>query len=370
MQCSTKFLTYIPWPGDLNNTRMCFETALVLAFLSNRALVIPNDYRTVDEPEWLDGVFRPVHPKEFLDFDSISRAINMISYDEFASCGLEDQAIDLSFGVNSAVFCYPQIPELSSSSYSTLIEFASGRRHFLELTDATQRCMTLNIKRAMLEHFYSFFFFADVERANECKSLIKEHVQFRPEIVNLGTQIASRLGMFSAVHVRRGDFVRHYPTQDISAQLILKNMIKHVPPGTRLYVSTDESSHSFFAPFHELYEVIFSSDIRALFPADMSKESLACLEQVICSLAQSFVGTKLSTFSGYITRLRGYRDAPNKEINFTDGYEVSESSLSKKDSFSWISWVKEGNPIWGREYREAWESHAEMRNGLSDATIS
>ena len=54
-----RYLTYAAWPGQLNNTRICFETAVVLAFISGRTLVFPDVYRRLGEPEWRDGRVPP-----------------------------------------------------------------------------------------------------------------------------------------------------------------------------------------------------------------------------------------------------------------------------------------------------------------------
>jgi hypothetical protein len=72
-------------------------------------------------------------------------------------------------------------------------------------------------------------------------------------------------------------------------------------------------------------------------------------------MAGIFIGTRLSTFSAYITRLRGYRGAGNLESYFTDGSPGSEMDDRGSPRFSWINWIRSGYPFWGREFREGWQ---------------
>jgi hypothetical protein len=128
-----------------------------------------------------------------------------------------------------------------------------------------------------------------------------------------------------------------------------------VPIKTRLYIATDEADKDFFSVFDARYEVCFLHDFQSMIPNGMSPASLAGLEQMICAFARVFISTRLSTFSGYITRLRGYYGAPDKQTYFTDGSPGSEMDTQGAPPFSWINWVNRGNPLWGREYKEAWE---------------
>jgi hypothetical protein len=350
-----RFLTYTPWRGELNNTRICFETAAVLAFLEKRILVIPNGYRLRNQPEWHNNTFRPLHPQEFLDLNALSRVIPLLSYEQYISLPRRNQICHLRFGVNTSVFCYPNIPTRDSRSFLILKEFAAGRTDLIEFTTCMKDSNVLHIEHAMLEHFYSFIFFLDHEKARECKSLVRDHITFKPELFHIAGTIAKNLGSFSAVHIRRGDFIEQYPSQNVSAGSIRSVVDRHVTPGAKLYIATDENERSFFDTFRARYRIMFLSDVKHLVPSTIPEHLLAPLEQIICSLAGVFIGTRLSTFSAYITRLRGYRRAPDTNVYFTDGYHLYEPLRRIDGSYSWSSWVNAGNPLWGREFKEAWE---------------
>ena len=75
-----------------------------------------------------------------------------------------------------------------------------------------------------------------------------------------------------------------------------------------IYVATDEKDLSFFMPFMKEFKIVFLKDIaeRAkLTNSNINMNLLGMVEQVICANAHTFVGTPFSTFTGYITRMRG-----------------------------------------------------------------
>ena len=85
-----------------------------------------------------------------------------------------------------------------------------------------------------------------------------------------------------------------------------------------IFISTDEKKRKEFLPFrggvdagtrHPRFVVRFLQDY--LVEAQLGHEHLSpnqwgMVEQLVCANAHTFFGTPLSTFSGYITRLRGY----------------------------------------------------------------
>lgn len=75
-----------------------------------------------------------------------------------------------------------------------------------------------------------------------------------------------------------------------------------------LYISTDEKDKSLFAPFAKQFRLRFLSDIaeKARLGAEhINQNHIGMIEQVICANAHTFIGTPYSTFTGYITRMRG-----------------------------------------------------------------
>jgi hypothetical protein len=357
MNDGARYLTYTPWPGQLNNTRLCFETALILAYISGRIFVFPREYRHRDQPEWQGDTFRPLHPREFLDLENLTKIIPMISYEEYAfgtADGWQYDVTDITIDPVSTVFCYPEVPAPSSPDAQRLQEFAVGRETFLQFTPDMEACRTLNISSPLLEPFYTFFYFSDYGRELEFKRLIRDHVRFRPAIIKAGTRIAGDLDHYCALHVRRGDFFEQRPEQDLTAAQILESMKRLGLHSCKLYIASDEADRGFFAPISQCYQTYFIDHFVGCLEPGLSVEEIACIEQVVCAFADVFLGTRLSTFSSYITRLRGYYRVPNQAIHFTDGSAGSEIDDDGAPAFSWANWMRSGNPLWGREYREAW----------------
>lgn len=79
-------------------------------------------------------------------------------------------------------------------------------------------------------------------------------------------------------------------------------------PRELLYVATDETEKKFFDPFinsnHDLRFLDDYWDMANL--SSFQKEHLGMIEVIVASRGRVFVGTYYSTFSGYISRIRGY----------------------------------------------------------------
>ncbi len=176
-------------------------------------------------------------------------------------------------------------------------------------------------------------------------------MRFHNIIYQEALKIIAQLQPYNAIHIRRGDFIHKFNDRNLPINEIIKTVYNHFDPAIKLYIATDETNKQFFAPLLKIYDAVFIGDYNkdnVLFP-----EMLGCVEQLICAHAEKFIGTKLSTFSSYITRLRGYNNMQNKDILFTDRTE--ERILDNKYNYSWVNWLKAGEPIWGREYREGYE---------------
>lgn len=113
---------------------------------------------------------------------------------------------------------------------------------------------------------------------------------------------------YHAAHVRRGDFGSQYLQTQLSAEEIYTNIggLFNKSVTKLLYISTDEKNMTFFQPFFKDFTVRFLADYSG--PALLGKTNqnhIGMIEQAICANAHTFVGTPLSTFTGYITRMRG-----------------------------------------------------------------
>ena len=226
----------------------------------------------------------------------------------------------------------------------------------------------------ILTHFYTYLYFEDHHLEHIYKRLVRDRLHYHDDIFcaagravavlhklsasinNIPPQETSNqdpitLGgntnigpTYFAYHIRRGDF--QYKHTKLSAEQIYNNTKHLFPPGvTRLlYISTDETQKSFFNVFREHFHVVFLHDIldnARLGDAHLNQNHIGMVEQVICANAHTFVGTPLSTFTGYITRMRGYyRDQRYKRTFYTMRDQMY--SLHHQEEIK--------GPFWAREF--------------------
>lgn len=194
----------------------------------------------------------------------------------------------------------------------------------------------------LLIHYYAYLYWEDEHLARIYKRLVRDRLHYHDMIFCAAGQFIRMLhedaaylnkkiapdiehnrhfitlggdtnvgATFYALHIRRGDF--QYPQTQLSAKTIWEN-IEHLlnPTVSRLiYISTDESNKDFFKDFNpsKVYVLKFLNDyfptVRRMFTNKFNMNHIGMIEQVICANAHTFVGTPLSTFTGYITRMRG-----------------------------------------------------------------
>mmetsp|Transcript_23528 Transcript_23528/g.39199 ORF Transcript_23528/g.39199 Transcript_23528/m.39199 type:complete len:733 (+) Transcript_23528:13-2211(+) len=133
--------------------------------------------------------------------------------------------------------------------------------------------------------------------------------------------------LYVAFHIRRGDFQQKHTR--LPAEKIVQLTRKLVPDAKKriAYIATDERNRSFFAPFDAEYgAVYFLDDLKKGTDIDsINQNHVGMVEQVICASADIFIGTPLSTFTAYITRMRGFMNRTISSIN-TDITSSSSSS--------------------------------------------
>ena len=184
---------------------------------------------------------------------------------------------------------------------------------------------------------------------------------------------------YGALHIRRNEF--QFKTSWAPVKTIFENTKALFKPGQRLYISTDElgddgsktNGRAYFQEFLDRYDVKFLVDLapikdRQAFP----RQFTGMVEQLICTHADVFVGTKLSTFTGYIHQMRGYmrtaknpgapHGAPwiNTAVHWTTTryskllVDEDENKETKVNSFD-----SKAIGAWGRSYYNAWHGVGE-----------
>jgi hypothetical protein len=215
----------------------------------------------------------------------------------------------------------------------------------------------------LLTHFYRYLYWDDFHTEQIYKRLARDRLRYKDEIFcaagkivallhrdsnvldGKGVQLKSNHSPLSmggntnenstyfAMHVRRGDF--QYDQMRLSSEELYEQT-KHFFNSSIskiIYISTDEYNHSYFAPFMRPPFVVkflveyqnrlgwfreeeveldeFRSNFSYKFNTSkvehlkVDRNHLGMIEQVVCANAHTFIGTALSTFTGYITRMRG-----------------------------------------------------------------
>jgi hypothetical protein len=112
-------------------------------------------------------------------------------------------------------------------------------------------------------------------------------------------------GGYSSLHVRRGDL--QYKEVWLSEDIWWQNTKEHWKPKEILYIATDEENRQFFDHFAVTHDLRFLDDYVDMANLNnLQKEHLGMIDVIVASRGRKFAGTYYSTFTGYITRLRGY----------------------------------------------------------------
>jgi hypothetical protein len=213
----------------------------------------------------------------------------------------------------------------------------------------------------LLTHYYSYLFFDTAKKDHEAKRFMRDRLRYHDEIFCVASRIIQKmlilqeealknpsnkkllrklkdlneaaidknapldyyyqeerkktslvLPTYIAFHIRRGDFQQKHtrlPADEIvSLTNHLTGKTKEERKSKIAYISTDEKNRSFFQPFvDEYHSIFFLDDLRANTAIEeINQNYIGMIEQVVCVGADVFIGTPLSTFTAYITRMRGY----------------------------------------------------------------
>lgn len=122
-------------------------------------------------------------------------------------------------------------------------------------------------------------------------------------------------GIYDGFHIRRGDF--QYKKTRVDADEILEVAKDQIPKGTTVYVGTDERKKEFFKVMADYWDVVYLDDFTNVLDG-VQTSHYGMIDQLVTSRSRTFFGCWFSTFTAYITRLRGY----HSQIEEKEGYEM------------------------------------------------
>jgi hypothetical protein len=235
----------------------------------------------------------------------------------------------------------------------------------------------------LLTHFYSYLFFAHAHEDRRMKRFVRDRVRYPDPVFCVASAIVEQLlalqpqpqpqpqsqpqpqeqaqvavaAEYVAFHIRRGDFQQKQTR--LAAEEIAQRTAHLVPDRARrvAYIATDERNRSFFAPFARTYRAVYFLDdlgARAGLSA-LSRNLAGMVEQVVCAAAHTFVGTPLSTFTAYITRMRGYLNRTRPEPGPGRGQYARTFYFMPRQMHQLHAQPHMRFPLWTRDFADAFQ---------------
>lgn len=352
-QNKDKYISFDPWWGGYSNIRMSYEIAAAIAHVTKRKLILPHRIYCLflsqweEKDTWID-MFSTLDKSLFtenfecVDYEDVPEYAHLESNQQYFD-GIEEVAKVICFGDedNFGPMNGPDTRYFLHCGYtdkSDFDEFANGRTGInLDLEDRF-----IHFPRNLFGHFYYHVYANSPKERNILKDRMNKGIQYHSMYFDIANDVASKIGDFDAVHIRRNDFLSvRKDHAEQQTQNIVKDLEGRVRPDRPLYVATDERDKSVFDDFRKHYELVFFDDLNI----DLQSHEIIMVEQIICSKADTFLGSFLSTFSDYINILRGQsgkKDFHREGTNFNRG-------KFEYDRFPWL--VDE----WG--WDKTWDYH-------------
>ena len=121
------------------------------------------------------------------------------------------------------------------------------------------------------------------------------------------------------VHVRRGDFARHFNDIVVSIEQIYQSTKYILKPNATVFIATDEKNKTYFEGLSRYYDICFLDDFADEI-SSLNSNYFGIIDQIVASKGDIFFGTTRSTLSAYVNRLRGYYSTRDK----LPGYELGK----------------------------------------------
>ena len=349
-----RYLSYQPPDAGWNNHRIAIENALVMAKLLNRTLVLhpmashdqglklrrENLRRWKDlERKWgINWVYNIMKEKdlvpisEVLDLEHLSELLDVYEvktshiqfFSDFSS--LTWHRVCHSNALGFWVQLVPSKEDYRSWRLLDNLQFnASSTSRSVRACSAAMRSNPkpqLPVVRGILNElkdiraemvyleqdtsYHANIQFLEREDAIEAQKWILNHIRYGPKIYAQVARIVSALPWpFNAVHVRRTD---HKISADRTPSFWVRAMAEKdfLNVSNALYIATDEADKTWFRPFQEAgYQLYFSDEFLERDQRSYDMDIRGLYDQLLCIRASLFVGSKGSSFSGFIYRSRG-----------------------------------------------------------------
>ncbi|MGB5705931.1 MAG: O-fucosyltransferase family protein, partial [Arenicellales bacterium] len=395
---ANKYITFELDCGGLNNIRMQFEYISVIAAITGRTLVLPPAdawYLINRGPISREGDLGGVsHHSDFFDIEALRAWIPVVSAEQFirkegANLRIpeEFQSVDRSLNtsersdskralrsawvkwqsqqfqqlywnpLNNVVF-YPDLSAVFEGSQAPDDGFMDGRTPVTidrYLNDEKVLHFSCNVERGQrqLGLISKAFAFPDSSYQAWIWRMLRDGLRFSPSIFKWSKAFIDLLGLnqYSSLHLRRNDiqFIEARAAPEITSETI-SQLLDHEEP---IYIATDEKDEEFFKNIERQRTVFRYADLASMMrnktgQNDVPNKFIGCVEQLICAGGRRFIRTPHSSFSMYISRIRGYIDAPDLAVySHTEPYKIGNRDQGFiRRSLAGRSYMQEDPAIW------------------------
>ena len=380
-----KFISFEPWHGGYSNIRMSYEIAAAIAHVTNRTLILPPKIYCLFLSEWAkkDTFFdmwttldKEALKKQFkcIDFEDVPEYKNLISehqyfekVDRVAKIILfgekeeyykENRGKDEQWKNQDSCLLHNIVMVNTINDYDDFNEFARGRK----IVHLNCDDKFIHFPKNLFGHFFYFVYGNSIQKRNEIKEKIKNGIKYRNEFYEKAEKVKKIIGyndcflwdqvnckniyehQYNAIHVRQNDFLNTRPdSAKNQIKTLLEDIQNIIPNDVPLYIATDEKNKSLFDPLRKKYNIWFLDN----FNLNLKAHEALVVEQIICSNANIFLGSKDSTYSEYINILRGYE---NKLVHYNQGTNF-KFEYKKFKRFQWET----ENYSWNKPFNSAWK---------------
>lgn len=369
---TNRYVTFNTDCGGFNNIRMGFEHAVLMAWVTKRTLVLPPP-----RPWYLLDTGPIKREREagrgqsdyadYWDMGDLARAIPVLSHEDFlkhAGQATAQQKAMLPIEPFITAILWPTTAQVTSSGILESKKGKSllGHRRTVELSPDQLAMPVLHFPACekpykeprFLNQVSGVVIFARQKLDLALKAFFKHSLHYVDTIFAVASRVITAMGLFNytALHVRRNDL--QYKEVHIPAGGTLANIRALVPAGEPLYLATDEVAPAFFAaleqrhPVYRWHDFLAAEGGFALRGAVYSPKVVGMIEQVVCAGARRFFGTQHSTFSSHIARLRGYVDAPDKQMRYHSQRSTGDETIDalSKPRISGDNYMVEDPSLW------------------------
>lgn len=302
---------YLNGSAGLSNLIMSVELGVVVAGLSDRLLVLKGNNTPTANVVQYDGLVRNTFPSRVTDL--IDLGVPWMNWNEDFGARYASQDI-CDVPPWDAVFYFPSNLSLEGDDFQS---FAGKRKRFITIDDKLEHVPALSFsggENGLTLGFYSSFFYLGRSAQQKAHDILKK-MKPRREISDFAKRIANDLGVFNAVHIRRGDFKKTYgvTTLERKPSEVIEALDQNFSRSELLVILTDEAEDPFFGDIKTAFprHVFLDHHILQNFGTEFQdlpahdSIALAYISQLVAAQSDDFIGTMTSTFTALIQRMRG-----------------------------------------------------------------